>query len=191
LPAAAADSSKAANFSYTYVEIGATSLNPDDTSLTNDNVDTYYIRGSLGLGMFHIFAAYENQSLDYQDTSGDLYRLGAGLHVEVGPKLDLVGEAAWLYSDLSSDLSTLDDTTDGFEGKVGARWMPLPWDGGGLELDGNFLYVDLDNRLASDDIGSGWEAGAQLHFLQMFSVGAMYSIVDSDDKVAINARMSF
>ena len=187
----AQDAPKQDTFSYTFIEVGASSLNPDDTSVTNDNVDSYYLRASLGLGMFYLFGSYEDQSLDFQNTSTDLYRLGAGLHFGLTPKLDLVGEAAWLYSDMSSDISALDDTTDGFEGRAGARWMPLDWSGGGLELDGNLIYVDLENRLASDDTGTGWEAGARLHFLRLFSVGAMYSIVDSDDVVSINARLSF
>lgn len=190
-PAAAPSWEERSNFSYTYVEIGATTLDLDETTSTKDSVDTYYFRASLGLGLFHIFGAYEYQTFNYQDTRGDLYRLGAGAHLELTKGLDAVGEAAWLYSDLSSDLSTLDGSSNGFEGKAGLRWMPLPWDGGGLELDGNFVYVDLENRLASNDAGSGWEAGAQLHFLEMFSMGLVYSIVDNDDKVSINARFSF
>jgi hypothetical protein len=106
------------------------------------------------------------------------------------PKLDVLGEAAWLYSDLSSDLSTLDDTTDGFEGKAGVRWMPLVWGGGGCELNGNLVYVDLENRLASEDDATGWEAGVQVHFLRLFSVGAMYSILEDDDRVSANVRVS-
>ena len=191
LPVATEDAPEKAKISYTYIEVGWASLTLDDNSVTNDDVNTWYVRASLGLGLFHVFGGYENQAIGFKDTSTNLYQLGAGVHFGLTPKLDLVGEAAWLYSDMSSDLSTLDGTTDGFEGRAGARWMPMLWNGGGFELDGNFIYVDLENRLASDDSGTGWEAGAQVHFLEMFSMGATYSVVDSDDTMSINARWSF
>jgi hypothetical protein len=191
LPAPMQDAPERAKFSYTYIEVGWNSLTLDDNSVTDDDVNTYYVRASLGLGLFHVFGSYENQAIGFQDTSTDLYRLGAGVHFGLTPKLDLVGEAAWLYSDMSSDLAALDDTTDGFEGRAGARWMPIVWGGGGFELDGNFVYVDLENRLASNDSGTGWEAGARVHFLEMFSMGAMYSMVDGDDSMNIDARWSF
>jgi hypothetical protein len=88
-------------------------------------------------------------------------------------------------------LAGLDDSANGFEARVGARWMPLLWDGGGLELDGNIVYVDLSNRLGSDSYVTGWEAGARFHFLRLLSVGAMYGMLGQDDEVNVNARVSF
>lgn len=189
--AAQDDEKKQADFSYTYIEIGATQLSPDDTSVTDEDVDSYYGRASLGIGIFHLFGSYENQALDFMDTSTDLYKLGVGLHFPIMRKLDILAEGAWLYSDVSSDISNLDDTTEGFEGRAGLRWMPLLWNGGGVELDGNIVYIDLPNRLASEEESTGWEAGGRVHFLRLFSVGAMYGIIEEDDYVSINARVSF
>ena len=191
-PAALPIGTEGGEFSYTYVELGATQLDLDDDSLTDEDVDSFYLKASLALGMFHIFASYEDQELDFQDTSTDLYTLGAGVHFPVAPKLDVLAEVAWIYNDLTSDISQLDDTTDGWGGRAGVRWMALPWDRGGLELNGNLLYIDLENRLASDDDATtGWDVGTQVHFLKLFSVGAAYAIIDDDDRVSVNARVSF
>jgi len=182
----AADESR---FSYTFIEIGATQFDVDEA---DEEADIYYGRASLGLfDILYIFAGYENQSTDFEDTDTDVIRLGAGVHFPVMRKLDLVADIAWLYSDMSSDLDELDDTTDGFEVHAGARWMPLDWDGGGLEIHGGLVYVDLENRIASDDESTGFDLGAKLHFLRLFSVGAVYTMLEDDDSIGVNARVSF
>ena len=176
------------DFSYTFFEIGATSFDVDEA---DETADVYYGRASLGLFKFlYVFAGYENQSIDFEDTSSDVLRLGVGGHFGVTPKLDLVGDIAWLYSDTSSDLSELDDTTDGYEVRAGARWMPFGWDRGGVELHGGAIWVDMENRIASDDTAFGFDLGAKLHFLKLFSVGAVYTMLEDDDSVGINARVS-
>jgi hypothetical protein len=187
-----ADSSSDSPFKYTYIEIGATTLNVDDIQGSDEDVDSYYLRAQIAfLGFLYLYGGYENQSLDFQDTDTDLFRLGAGVHFNVLPKLDLVGEAGYLNSDTSSDLSNLDDTTDGFEAYAGARWMTVQWEGGGLELDGGATYVDLKNRLASHDESVGGKAGARVHFLKLFSVGADYTFWEDDDQLSANLRVSF
>jgi hypothetical protein len=175
-------------FSYTFVEIGATRFDVDEI---DDEADIYSLRGSLGLFDFlYLFAGYENQATDFEDTDTDVIRLGAGLHFNVIRSLDLIGDIAWLYSDMSSDLDELDDTTDGFEIHAGGRWLPLDWDGGGLEIHGGLIYVDLENRIASDDEATGFDLGAKLHFLRMLSVGAVYTMLEDDDSIGVNARVS-
>jgi hypothetical protein len=73
---------------------------------------------------------------------------------------------------------------------TGARWMPLPWDGGGLELDGGFRWIDLKGLL-SDTQTSAWEVGARVHFLKMLSVGASYTFLEQDKQWGLNARVAF
>jgi hypothetical protein len=185
MPVADADSP----FSYTYLELGAVSL---DVDAIDDEADIYYGRASIELlGFLYVFGEYSNLSIDYKNTDTDLIELGAGAHVNVVPKLDLFGEVGWLYSDVSSDLSALDDTTNGYEVFGGARWMVLPWTGGGLELNGGLGYVDLENQISSDDKTTFWEVGARVHVLEMLSVGATYSKLEDDDQVSAGIRLSF
>jgi hypothetical protein len=184
----APDDPSGSPFSYTFVEVGARQLDVDQVDV---DVDSYYARGSLALLDFvHVFAEYENQEFDVDDTDSDLITLGAGVHFNVIQNLDLVGEAGWLYSDATSDLSALDDTTTGYTIFGGARWMAMPWDGGGLELNGGIGYVDLKNRLASEDKAAAWEVGARMHFLGALSIGATYEVLEEDDALVGSVRFS-
>ena len=105
--------------------------------------------------------------------------------------LDALAEASWVYNDVSSDLEDLDDSNSGYRLFGGARWLVLPWDGGGVELEGGAGYLDLENNLASEDESFFWEHGARLHFLRWFSVGASYTMLEDDQALAANARFSF
>ncbi len=179
-------------FSYTFVEVGASARDVDDLSGSSDDVDIYYGRASLGVfDPLYLFAGYQNQATDFQNTDSDVYSLGVGAHAPLSTLIDLTGEIAWLYNDVSSDLSTLDDSSNGYQISAGLRWMPWSWAGGGIELDGGAIWVDIDNRLASDDAGFGWGAGARLHFLRFLSIGGAYSIIEDDDQVIANVRLSF
>ena len=58
-----------------------TTLNVDDIQGSDEDVDIWYLRAQLALfGFLYIYGGYEDQELDFQDTSTDLYRLGAGVH---------------------------------------------------------------------------------------------------------------
>ncbi|MBI5431268.1 MAG: hypothetical protein HZA52_00375 [Planctomycetes bacterium] len=178
-----------APFSYTYLEVGAVSF---DVDVIDDEADVHYGRASIELlGFLYVFGGHSNLSIDYQNTDTDLIELGAGAHVNVVPKLDLFGEVGWLYADVSSDLTALDDTTNGYEVFGGARWMVLPWSGGGLELNGGLGYVDLENQVSSDDKTTFWEVGVRVHVLEVPSVGATYSKLEDDDQVSAGVRLSF
>lgn len=176
-------------FSYTYAELGYIWGNPDDI---DDDVDAFYLEGSLSLGkLFYIFGEYQNQETDFQNTDTDLWIFGAGAHFGVMPKLDLVGEAALLFSDVSSDQNSLDDSNFGWTAFGGARWMPLLWNRGGLEVNGGINYLDLDGTVAGDSTQWGFEVGARAHFLKLLSVGATYQILEDQDGFLANVRVSF
>jgi len=177
--------------SYTYVEVGGIDYNVDDLGGSDESVDTYYGRASLSLGFLYLFAGYENQSADFMDTDSDVIRLGLGGRANIGQNLDVLGEVAWLYNDVSSDLASLDDSNNGYELRSGLRWLPIQWGRGGLELDGNLVFVSLDNRLGSDDEDLGVELGARVHFLKLFSVGGMYTMFEDDDLLGLNLRLAF
>ncbi|MBL8860888.1 MAG: hypothetical protein JNK02_02665 [Planctomycetes bacterium] len=185
-PAPAAQEKEDWTFSYTYVELGAARYNVD---VIDEDADVFYGRASVGfLGFLYGFGQYTNQSFDFEDTSTDLIQLGVGAHFGVLPNLDLFGEIGWLYNDISSDLGDNDDTGYSVEG--GARWMPLRWGGGGLELDGSLGYLDLEG-VSDEDKPFFWELGARFHFLTSFSIGAAYQMIEDDDQVVLNARFSF
>jgi opacity protein-like surface antigen len=182
------DTRKSADFSYTFLQLGYSVTNLD----TIDD-DAKGLNGRASLGLFdvlYVFLDYSNKTTNFQNTNADLYGLGAGAHVSVMPKLDLVGEAAWLSSDIGSDLSTLNESNDGWTAMAGARWMPVPWEGGGLELDGGFRWIDLKGLLSDTQTGA-WEVGARFHFLKMFSIGAEYSFLEQDRQWGLDARVSF
>lgn len=179
-------------FSYTFVEIGTNFYDPDfDSSVDDDDVDSYYGKASLNLfKFFYLFAGYENQNFEFEDTDADLIRLGVGGHVSVTPKLDLQADIAWLYADIASDLDELDDT-NGYEVRGGARWMPFAWSGGGVELNGGLTYQGIDYEITDDDGLFGWDAGVRVHFLRLLSVGASYGMLEDTDVVMLNGRVSF
>jgi hypothetical protein len=187
--AAEEDSKRSSAFSYTYIEVGATRFNVDTI---DDTADIYYGRASLNLlGFMYVFGEYQNQSVDFANTKTDRTELGVGAHFAIMPKLDLFGEVGWLYNNISSDVSNIDDTTNGYEALAGARWMVMDWSDGGLELNGKLGYIDLKNQLASDDSSSIWGLGARVHFLKHMSIGTEYAMQGSDDEVSLNARFSF
>lgn len=182
--------------SFTYVEVGAGMYaidNIDGVSIDEDeDIDIFYGRASLSLLKFlYIFGEYSNQSADFENTDTDQITLGAGAHFAVMPNLSLYGEIGVLFSDVSSDLEELDDSENGYRGAAGARWMALPWDGGGLELNGLIGTLSLDNRLGSDEDPFIYGAGARVHFIRFLSVGVNYEVVGDDDLLLGGVRWSF
>jgi len=188
LYAANQDEKPHSSFSYTFVQLG---YSVTDLDAIDDDAKGLTGRASLGLfDLLYVFLDYTNPTTDYQDTDADSYGLGAGVHFGLTPALDLVGEAAWLTSDIESDLSTLDDSNDGWTAMAGARWMALPWDGGGLELNGGYRWIDMKGLLSDEETGA-WEVGARVHFIKLLSVGVEYTFLEDDQQWGANARVSF
>lgn len=182
--------------SYTFLEAGYFSTDLDGF---DDATDAVQARLSIGLFDFlYVFGEYTAESLDavqnansLGEIDNDAIALGAGAHFALGSNLDLVGEAAWLYNDLQSDqLSNLDDTNNGWTAFAGARWLALPWSGGGLELNGGVRWTDQVTLLTDDEVNS-WEAGARVHLLSALSVGARYIVHEDDSTWGVNVRLSF
>jgi len=175
-------------FSYTFLQLGYSvtqldAIDDDTAGLTG--------RASLGLlGFLYVFLDYSNQSTDFQNSDSDAFGLGVGAHMPLTPTFDVVGEAAWLSSDIASDLSTLNESNDGWTAMVGGRLMAVPWDEGGLELNGGFRWIDMKGFLSDEETGA-WEVGARVHFLKMLSVGAEYTFLEQDRQWGLNARVSF
>ncbi|NUP96082.1 MAG: hypothetical protein HUU28_07950 [Planctomycetaceae bacterium] len=198
---------------YTYIEGGYFST---DVDAYDEATDSVYLRGSLDLfDLFYLYVEYAKEDLENVDvgaaggtgggkllagvgpgtsTFGDFsnrqFALGVGVHLPLAERVDVVGEAAWLYADIDSDqLTNLDDTNDGWTAFTGLRWIALPWPTGGLELNGGARWTDLQALLSEDEVLS-WEVGARAHFLEFASVGLRYQIQEDDSTYALNARLS-
>lgn len=174
-------------FSYSYIEVGATRYDVEDL---DDEADTYY--GEASIELFHvlnIFLGYENSSFDFDDLETDQWTLGAGLHFSVMPKLDLTGDFAWLVNSLDGD--NIDEDTDDFQLRLGARWMVVHSEAFGLELFGRGVAVTRDEDVFDDDRATGFDAGVRAHIFSAFSVAAEYSKIEDDDQIGVSARFSF
>ena len=161
-----------------------------DAEEFDDDADTYY--GEVSIEVFNIlniFLGYENASFDFDNLESDLWTLGAGVHFSVLPKLDLTGDLAWLATSLDGD--NIDEDTDEFQLRVGARWMLLHRESFGLEAFGRAVGVSRDEDIYVDDNATGFDLGLRVHFLQRFSIAGEYSELEDDDQVGLSARFSF
>lgn len=187
LPSSLPRADDEATFSYSYIEVGATRF---DVENLQEDADTYYAEASLGLfGFLNLFANYENLSLDFDNVDTDIWRLGAGVHFSVAPRLDLTGDVAWLFSQLDSD--TRSEDTNGSQVRVGARCMVLDADAIGLELFGRGIAINLDDSFYSDNSSTGFDAGLRVHFLGSLSVAGAYTKIENDDSAGVSVRFSF
>jgi hypothetical protein len=186
--AAASEESGGFDFSYTYVQLGFGYYDIHDF---DDDSQTLYGRASLGLlDSFYDFLDYQNQSTDFQNTDTDLFGLGAGVHIDVSNRLNLLGEASWLTADVSSNLSNLDDNNDGWSAYAGGRFLALPVGNGGLEVNGGFRWIDIKGVFSDEEIGA-WELGARYHFNKLLSLGGTYKFLEQDGFWGVDARVSF
>ncbi len=183
-------------FSYSYVEVGYSNTEVDTYDSDSDAV---FGRASFELfKLFYVFLDYSAQSLDdvsfggsNDDVDADSYGLGFGAHFTISPKLDLLAETSWIYSDLSSDtIEDLDDSDTGWTLYGGARWMPIAWEGGGLEAAGGYRWIDNESILSDDQVNAV-ELGARAHFLRMFSVGGKYIYLEDDEQYRFDLRFSW
>jgi opacity protein-like surface antigen len=177
-----------ATFSYSYAEAGYEAMKLDEPDKTAHAI---FVRASLGfLDYFHVFAAADRASTSFDNATADNYQVGGGVHLPILSRLDLIGEAAWLYDYIDSDHLFDKDTNTGVSLYAGARFMVLDWSGGGLELNGGYRYTDITSLL-SDKVNSAIEVGARFHFLNHLSVGATYAFIDQDRSLAVDLRFSF
>jgi hypothetical protein len=190
-PAARALADDGFTMSYTYVEVAYFST---DIDTVDETTDGFGARASLGL--FHFlygFIGYSREDVDFSggNADADSFELGVGAHIDLSQKLNLVGEASWVYDDLNSDtVSDLDGSNNGYTLFAGARWMALPHSSGGLEINGGFRWQDREALLSDDKIGS-WELGGRYHFLNHFSIGLGYQFLEDDGRWNASGRFSF
>jgi len=177
-----------ANFSYTYAELGYARTELNDVS---DHSNAGYVEGSIGfLDHFRMFGSYIREDTNFDNATLDSFVLGGGVHFGVLPKLDLVGDIAWIFNHIDSDNLFTGDNENGFSIYAGARWMVLPDLMGGLEADGGLRYSDV-NSLSSNKAGTALELGGRFHFSKLLSLGMTYDYREADQRLAFDVRFSF
>lgn len=175
------------SFSYTYAEAGYSNTHLDQL---DRNAQAIYVNGSFGfLKFFHVIAGIERQEASLDNVRLYQFDLGGGVHLPILERLDVIGELAYLVDAIDSD-NTSSQTNEGWMAYAGARFMPLTWDRGGLEIFGGIRYIVLDSLL-SDKETMSFEVGARGHFLEHMSVGAKAAFLEDDRMLAIDFRFSF
>ena len=175
------------DFSYTYIQAGYTTY---DVDLVDEDLDSFHLRGSFEfLKFLHAFAGYSRGSTDFDDAAVDFLDLGIGGHFAILKNLDLVGELAWLWNNIDGD-NISDESDTGYSLYAGARFMVLPFDRGGLEVNGGIRRVELE-AFASERITVAIELGVRVHFLERFSIGLTYADVEDDASLGLDGRFSF
>jgi hypothetical protein len=183
----AADDKGSSLLSYTYAELG---YERTDVDVIDDNADALYVKGSFNfLKFFNVVAGIERAETNFDNVTVDSYWVGAGAHFSILPQLDALGEATVIYNRFDSD-SFSSDTDTGYSVYLGGRWIALPWDRGGLEIDGGYRYTNVDS-MASESVTNAWEVGARAHFIKFLSVGVAYAFIDDDRRATVNVRFSF
>jgi hypothetical protein len=175
------------SFSYTYAEAGYSVTHVD---VIDRNAEAIYLRGSFEfLKFFHVIGGVEREETSFDDFRVYEFELGGGVHLPILERLDVLGELSYLVNAIDSD-NTSSETNEGWMAYAGARFMPLTWDRGGLEIFGGFRYIVLDTLL-SDKETAAVEVGARGHFLEHMSVGAKAAFMEDDRMLAIDFRYSF
>lgn len=174
-------------FSYTYVEIGYTQT---DVDVVDENLDAWHLRGSFEFAKFlHGFAGYSRGSSDFDDAAVDTFDLGIGGHFSIIKRLDLIGEVAWLWNNLDGDVNGSDSDT-GVSLFIGARFLVMEFNRGGLEVNGGIRRTEID-AFSSDRVTTSVELGARVHFMNRFSVGLTYADMEDDSRLGIDGRFQF
>jgi hypothetical protein len=156
---------------YTYIEASYVYLDSDQL---NDKLDGWDLTGSLELPMnFFLQASVRQQSAD---ADFDQYKIGAGWHFGLIPRLDAYGILSYQDVEVSGSGSDYSDTGAGAE--VGLRFSLLKK----LELNGRMQWSDLENSDTSGGLGARW------YLTERFSLGVNIDHAGNDDLVSAGLR---
>lgn len=161
---------------YNYLEAGYASLDPDTGS---SNLDGWNLKGSLAIApMWHLLADYSQ--FDVSGSGSDLksYRVGGGIHYGLNPTVDLVGNVAWVRSEVGS----FDD--DGINVEALLRGQALP----NVELEGGVSYVDFGGNNGDT---TSFVGAARYAFAPAFAAGVSVAVNDDANTYGLNFRWNF
>jgi len=172
--------SQAGTMEYTWVELGYVDTELDVGPRDIDG-DGFALRGSLAVHEnFFVFASYEDLGYDF-GVDSTAFQVGAGMRWPLADKLDIVGRAAIVRSEIEVGNNDQDD--DGFLLGARLRGEVAPR----LELEGGFDYVDLDDR--GDDTSIVLEG--RYFFLDALAGGLLLQFADDANTIGINVRYTF
>jgi len=175
--------------SYTYLELGTTWRDLDEY---DDEVRVWEARASVDvLDTFYLLGALEKEQTSAGHSDARILGLGLGAHLGLLRTLDIHADATWLYSECESDLSDIDGLERGWRAYGGARWIPLEWHRGALELHAGMDFIDLPNRISFYERAYGWEVGARLHYLELLSFDTTFGRLADDELLRLSVRLSF
>jgi hypothetical protein len=181
---------------YTFVELGYQMNDPDSDyegetfKWTHDNGNGFFLGGSWGNDVFHVFGEYgmsQHDTTEYYEpvplpvapqsleplgngtVDTTTYELGFGIHGLLGEKADLIGEAGYAYEKHDEEDAAgmrWVDSTDGLFIRFGARWRVIEL----LELNGYITNLSLTGA----DAYQTFEANA-MFFVWKLAIGLGYT----------------
>lgn len=159
---------------YSFAELGYV-----DSEFGNLNGDGISLRGSLPVNeSFFVFASYWDVGYDF-NVDLTSFEVGAGGHLPLADKIDLVGRFGLVKSEFDSGNFSNDD--DGFTlgAHVRAALMPR------FEVEGGIDIIDLgdsDNQLVLQ---------ARYFFAEQIAGGLRLEFGDDIDSMALAVRVTF
>lgn len=169
---------QAADFDYTYVEVGYVSADFDTAGVSVDG-DGFGINGSFAItDTYHLFAEYSSLGFDF---SIDLNQLavGGGMHFGLSPNIDFVGTLAYLDAEVES--GGIGISEDGFGIGIGVRGAlnkSFEWEAG----------IDYSDVGGSD---TSFGLDGRYYFTDTIAAGAGVTFDDDVTVYAIGMRVEF
>ena len=169
------------DISYTFAEVDYLLVEPD--------IDGFDVEGDDGLGLsgslhvtdhFYLFGNYQTGEVDsgiFDDIDVDLFDLGLGWRMGLGPNLDVLAEAAWARAEVGQ----FDD--NGAELKVGLRFAATD----SIELGAKLGYADFGDNL---DGGFG-EFNLLWKFNRVLGVNVLADIGEDSETYGVGLRATF
>lgn len=157
---------------YTYVEANYLWT---DSDAADESVGGAEFIGSLELPLnFFLQGAYT-----IQDDNVDLetYRLGAGWHFGLIPRLDVYGLVSYVHAEI--DGSTADFSSDGVAADLGARFLLTD----SFEINGALKWLDVENEQ------SGVSLGARFYITDSISLGGRVDLLEDDESYGAGLRL--
>ena len=159
---------------YTYVEANYVWT---DSDISNDDLNGFELVGSLELpANFFVQGSVLNQDADADVTA---YKLGAGWHFGLIPRLDAYGILSFVHVEVNNSNNDFND--DGTAAEVGLRFSLTR----AIELNGRLEWIDVNES------NSGGGVGVRYYLTEAFSLGARYDDVGDQKTAAAGARFEF
>ena len=166
--------SQADTMDYSFAELAYV-----DSEFGNLNGDGISLRGSLPINKsFFVFASYWDVGYDFNVDLTSV-EAGAGGHLPLAPKVDLVGRFGLVQSEFDSGNSSNDDDGFTFGAHLRAEVMPR------FELEGGFDFIDLG------DTDTLLVLQGRYFFAEQVAGGLRLEFGDDIDSMSFGVRVTF